>query len=40
LLKQGRDARTGMMDIDALEAFVRANPEIRPGTLNRVTRLN
>ena len=39
-LKQGRDARTGMMDIDALEAFVRANPEIRPGTLNRVTRLN
>lgn len=39
-LKQGRDARTGMMDIDALEAFVKANPTLAPGLPNRVTRLN
>jgi 5'-nucleotidase len=31
VLKQGRDARTGMMDIDALEAFVKANPTLAPG---------
>lgn len=40
VLRQGRDRRTGMMDIDALEAFVMANPTITPGTLNRITRLN
>lgn len=39
-LKQGRDARTGMMDIDALEAFVKANPTLAPGLPDRVTRLN
>ncbi len=40
VLKQGRDARTGQMDIDALEAFVKANPGVAPGTLDRVQRLN
>lgn len=40
VLKQGRDARTGMMDIDALEAFVKANPGLTPGAPDRVTRLN
>lgn len=40
LLKQGREQRTGMMDIDALEAWVKANPTITPGSLDRVTRLN
>jgi 5'-nucleotidase len=39
-LKQGRDARTGMMDVDALEAFVKANPTVAPGPLDRITRLN
>ena len=29
-----------MMDVDALEAFVKANPTVAPGTLNRITRLN
>jgi hypothetical protein len=29
-----------MMDIDALEAFLKANPTIAPGPLDRVTRLN
>ena len=29
-----------MMDIDALELFVKANPTVVPGTLNRITRVN
>jgi 5'-nucleotidase len=40
ILKQGRDVRTGMMDVDAFEAYVKANPALMPGALNRVTRLN
>ena len=40
MLKQGRDQRTGMMDIDALEAYVKANPTLAPGALNRIARLN
>ncbi len=40
VLKEGRDRRTGVMDIDALEQFVKRNPTIAPGTLNRITRLN
>ena len=40
LLKQGGEPRTGMMDVDALEAFLKANPTIVPGPLDRVTRLN
>jgi 5'-nucleotidase len=40
IFKQGRDARTGMMDVDALEAYVKSNPTVAPGPLNRITRLN
>ncbi len=40
LLRQGRDVRTGMMDVDAFEAHVKANPTLAPGTLDRITRLN
>ncbi len=40
LLRQGADKRTGMMDIDAFEAYVKANPTIAPGTLDRIARLN
>jgi len=39
-LKRGADTRTGMMDVDALELFVKNNPSIAPGTLDRITRLN
>jgi 5'-nucleotidase len=40
VLKQGRDRRTGMMDVDALEAYVKARPTLGPGPLNRITRVN
>ena len=40
MLKEGRDLRTGMMDVDALELFVRNNPALAPGPLDRVQRLN
>lgn len=40
VLRQGRDAVTGMMDIDAFEAYVKANPTLVPGPLDRITRLN
>ena len=40
IFKQGRDVRTGMMDVDALEAYVKSNPTVAPGALNRITRLN
>lgn len=40
VLKEGRDRRTGVMDIDALEQFVKRNPTIAPGPLDRITRLN
>ncbi len=40
VLRQGRDRRTGMMDVDAFELFVKANPTLAPGPLNRITRLN
>ena len=39
-LKKGSQARTGMMDIDALELFVKNNPGLRPGALDRITRLH
>jgi hypothetical protein len=29
-----------MMDVDALELFVKNNPTLAPGPLDRVTRLN
>ena len=40
LLKEGKDAVTGIMDVDALELYVKANPTLAPGPLNRITRLN
>ncbi|MDP1649327.1 MAG: bifunctional metallophosphatase/5'-nucleotidase [Rubrivivax sp.] len=40
LLKQGRDVRTGIMDVDALELFVKNHPLLVPGPLDRVSRLN
>ncbi len=40
ILKEGKDVRTGVMDVDALEAYVRANPSLAPGPLNRIVRLN
>ena len=40
ILKQGREQRTGMMDVDALEAYVKANPTLAPQPLDRITRLN
>ena len=39
-LKNGSEARTGMMDIDALELFVKNNPGLQPGALDRITRLH
>ena len=40
VLKQGRDPRTGMMDVDAFEQFVKSSSLIAPGVPNRITRLN
>lgn len=40
VLRQGRDAATGMMDVDAFEAYVKANPTLAPGALDRIGRLN
>ena len=40
ILKEGKDVRTGVMDIDALEAFVKANPTLAPGPLDRISRVN
>jgi 5'-nucleotidase len=40
VLKEGLDARTGMMDVDALEAFVKSNPTLAPGALDRIVRAN
>jgi 5'-nucleotidase len=39
-LKDGTEVRTGMMDIDAFEEFVKRNPRLAPGALDRITRLN
>ncbi|MBI5718498.1 MAG: bifunctional metallophosphatase/5'-nucleotidase [Burkholderiales bacterium] len=39
-LRQGTNRRTGMMDIDAFEAHVKANPGLVPGALDRIARLN
>ncbi len=40
VLRQGKNAVTGVMDVDALEAFVKNNPTVAPGALDRITRLN
>ncbi len=39
-LKAGTDRHTGMMDVDALERYVQANPTLAPGKLDRIARLN
>ena len=39
-LKRGLDRRTGVMDIDALEQFVKENPGLAPGPLDRISRLH
>lgn len=38
VLRQGLDAKTGVMDIDAFEAYVTANPGLVPGALDRIRR--
>jgi 5'-nucleotidase len=38
--QDGRDARTGEMDVDALERYVAAQGTLAPGTLDRVRRIN
>jgi 5'-nucleotidase len=40
ILKQGRDRRTGMLDVDALELYLQARPGFVPGPLDRITRVN
>ena len=40
VLRQGTERRTGPMDIDAFEAYVKARPPLVPGTLDRIVRLN
>ncbi|MCC6248705.1 MAG: bifunctional metallophosphatase/5'-nucleotidase [Rubrivivax sp.] len=40
VLLVGRERRTGMMDVDAFEAHVKANPGLVPGALDRITRAN
>lgn len=40
VLKEGRNVATGIMDIDALELYVKANPTLAPGALDRIKRLN
>ncbi len=38
--QDGQDARTGMMDIDALEQYVRSVASIAPGALDRIRRVD
>ena len=40
VLTEGRDRQTSGMDLEALEAYLKANPRLAPGTLDRVKRLN
>ncbi len=39
VLLQGRNRRTGIMDVDALEQYLAKHPEISTGRLNRIERL-
>ena len=39
-LRQGLDRRPGLIDIDALEQYLKANPGLRPDRTPRITRLN
>jgi 5'-nucleotidase len=40
VLKQGRDRRTGILDVDALELYLKARPGFVPGPLDRITKIN
>jgi 5'-nucleotidase len=40
ILRQGQDVRTGVMDIDALEAHVKASPALAPAAAPRITRIH
>ena len=40
VLKEGQARVTGIMDIDAFELYVKANPALAPGSLDRITRVN
>ncbi|MCW5634568.1 MAG: bifunctional metallophosphatase/5'-nucleotidase [Rubrivivax sp.] len=40
VLRQGRERRTGMMDVDAFERHLRGTPNITPGALERIVRVN
>jgi len=39
-LDQGTERQTGVMDVDAFEAYVKAHPGLAPGALDRIVRLN
>ena len=40
VLRSGSDQRTGMMDVDAFELYIKNNPGLLPGKLDRIARLN
>ncbi len=40
VLTEGKNARTGVMDVDALERYLSTQPNITPSALDRVQRLN
>ena len=40
VLRQGQALQPGLIDVDALEAYLKANPGIQPDTAPRITRLN
>lgn len=40
VLTEGKNARTGVMDVDALERYLTTQPNITPSALDRVQRLN
>lgn len=39
-LRQGQNPQPGLIDVDALEHYLRANPGLKPDPVPRVTRLN
>ena len=40
VLREGGNRVTGVMDVDALEIYVRDNPGLTPGVLDRIVRVN
>lgn len=40
VFKSGSDKRTGIYDVDALDAYFKAHSPVAPGPMNRITRLN